>query len=121
MEDVHDDRAVVDDDPLADRKTVFCRRALSRGLAHPFPDGTGDRLELGLGGARDDDEEVGETGNPPHVEDHDILGFLIESRLGTESCQCLLRIKGSGGLFLRSGSGWFTRGHGRGRDTDLRT
>ena len=60
MEDVDDHVAVVRDDPLADRIAVRVERAALVVLLDAVFDFAGDGLELRLGRAGADDEEIGE-------------------------------------------------------------
>lgn len=60
VKNVHEHIVVVDHHPLAQRVAVHIMRAHSMVFAQLFLDLTGDGLEMRLGGAGANDEEIGE-------------------------------------------------------------
>src|SRR5438128_1604216 len=75
-EDVDDDRAEVDEDPVGGRLAFATDRPdapLAEGLEDPVGDGT--QLALGTAGA--DDEVVGDGREPGKVEEDDVGGLLV--------------------------------------------
>ena len=87
MEDMDDDIAEIDDDPLTGREAVFRLGMMMGFIANLQANLRGNGLELRFrcGGAND--KEVGKRGNPPHIEDDDILRLFVQGRQGTNFCQ----------------------------------
>ena len=81
---------------------VACRRQL---LLHAV----GDGLQLAVAASAPDDQEVGVAGHPAQVEDHHILGLLLQgSAGGGNGCPVGILVDASGGSRgspLRSGGG----------------
>jgi len=82
MEDVDHDFEIVEYDPLARRKTVDRGGPPAVVFSQPRFDFVRDGFQLRLRSCRANNEEIGETGNAREVEDDDVFGLLIRSKLG---------------------------------------
>jgi hypothetical protein len=86
---VHDDVAVVEQDPRSTFATLLGARARTVLLAELLLDGVDDRADLaGVPGARDD-EVVGDRDDVTDVEDDDVVALLVAG--GCRGDQCALR------------------------------
>lgn len=84
MEDVDEDVAVVDDDPLAGGKAVSSLGAHLVVVLEFFLNAVGDSLDLRLGLGGEDDEEIRHGGDAAQVDDDRVEGFFIEGDFATE-------------------------------------
>ena len=48
-----------------------------------------DRAEVWLAGSRADDEEIGHCGQGSHIEDDEVIGFLIVGEFTAKQCEFL--------------------------------
>lgn len=76
VEDVHQEVAVIAEDPFGVVVAFHAVREFSCLLLHLQGDFVPDGLDLGLVLARADEEEIGEGGDFPEVEDLDVPGLL---------------------------------------------
>ena len=83
MEDMDENIIVVHDDPTAGRKAVAVQRA-DAGVAETVGDLVGDGLEMRLGCAVADQEEIGDVGNATNIENNGLLGLLLEGDFAAE-------------------------------------
>jgi hypothetical protein len=84
MEDVNHDIAVIEDDPLAHRKSVHGMGPDRVILFEPVLDFTRNRFQMRLGGPGADQEKIGKTGDAAQVERDDALGFFAGGELSGE-------------------------------------
>src|SRR5690348_3760742 len=75
VEDVDDDVAVILDDPLAGLVALDGQAAVPQ-TVHGGVDFFRDRVDLPAAGAGDEDEEVVQGGDAPHVEDQDVVALV---------------------------------------------
>ena len=85
MENMHDHITVIDDQPLAGRVAVHRMGLHVLFRFQPVLDFPGDCLEVWLGSARADEEEIGEAGNAAQVECDDVLCFFVRCEFRAES------------------------------------
>jgi hypothetical protein len=84
VKDVHDHVAIIRHDPLAHRESVNTERRAFVLLLQPGFELVHNRLQLRLRRARTDDEEIGERGELPNIEDDDVLGLLVFDDAGAQ-------------------------------------
>ena len=82
---MHDHAGVVGDDPLAGREAVHGERLDVVVFLQAIAQFAGDGLEVRLGGAGTNDEEIREGGNATEVDGHDVFGFFLGDDLGAEA------------------------------------
>ena len=81
MEDVDDDVAVIDDDPMAHGVAIDCVGRDAVIVLEALHDLAGDSLEVRLGGAATNDEEIGEVRYASQIDRNDVLRLFIGGQL----------------------------------------
>ena len=94
-EDVANDIAVIDHDPLARGEAIGRSGSAVDFIAGFFTDGGGDGFELWLGGTGADQKEVGEIRDSPHVQKNDVSRLFV-CRCGGAEVGCFFRVAHSG-------------------------
>lgn len=85
VEDVHEHFVVIDHNPLARGIPVDGVRPHAMIIAELILDLARDGLEMRLGGAGADDEEVGQAGDIAQVDRNDVFGLLVRGEFRAES------------------------------------
>ena len=97
--------AEIDDHPLAEGDAVDAQGMPPVIFVELLLEFVCDGLELGLGVARTDHEEIREGRDTPEVDDDDVFGFFIQGGLATEDCQLFAGQRTGRGHGNRSGAG----------------
>jgi hypothetical protein len=95
MKNVDHDVRVIGHDPLAGRESIDGHRGDAVIGLQTVAQFAGDGLQMRLGRAGADDEEIRETGNTTEVDGEDILGFFLRGIVCAEAGE-LFRVDGVG-------------------------
>lgn len=85
MKDVDHHVGVIRDNPLAGGEAIDGHGGDAVIFLQPFLKLAGDCLEMRLGGAGADDEEIGEGRNRAEVDGDDVFSFLVGGNRGAEA------------------------------------